>query len=115
MPTGKTGFRLRWKGFEDVDTVEKHLVSGRGVSIRLADNYHHALSVRLCPRAGLHGHLQLRGGTEILTKIAALPGLHDFADLVEPARAVDAAVHVTSPPAQVKLVPQPHSSRSATP
>lgn len=105
MPIRKTGFRLHWKGFENIAGVEKQLVARRRVTIRLADNYHHVLCVRLCPRARLHGNLLIRGGPELLAKVAAVPGLHDFADLIEPARTVSASVHVSSPPSQIDLVP----------
>ena len=101
------GLGLRWKGFENIAGVERQLTARRRVSIRLADSYHHVLSVRLCPRTHLQGSVRVRGGPELLAKIAAVPGLHDFADLVEPARAANATVYVSSPPAQVQLVPHP--------
>ena len=105
MPTCKRGRRVHWKGFESVANVERQLAAQHRVSILIADNYHHVLCVRLCPRARLYGNLLVQGGPELLGAIAAVPGLHDFADLVEPARAANATVDVSSPPAQIRLTP----------
>ena len=105
MHRRKAGTRLHWKGFESVGRVENQLAKRRSVNIRLPDSYHHVLSVRLAPPVQPDGNVRVHGGPELLDKIAGVVGLHDFADLVEPARAADAMVHVSSPPAQIQLVP----------
>jgi hypothetical protein len=105
MPIEKTQRSVLWKGFETVPGIERRVRARRDVTLTLAANYHHVLCVRLCPHARLHGTLNLSGGSELLEQLATIPGLHDFAALVECVDDAMARVHIQSPPTRIYLRP----------
>jgi hypothetical protein len=103
MPTRTFSKRLTWRGLSSIAEVTRKLEQRKPVVVSLPWSFHHALSVRLCDRAKLHGALDVSGGSELLARLADTAGLHDFARLREPLRLAGARVRVHSPPPQVHL------------
>jgi hypothetical protein len=103
MPTRTFSKRLTWRGLSSIAEVTRKLEQRKPVVVSLPWSFHHALSVRLCDRAKLHGALDVSGGSELLARLADTAGLHDFNQLREPLRLAGARVRVHSPPPQVHL------------
>jgi hypothetical protein len=95
--------RLRWHGFGSIEQLAACLERRRPVTIDLPWSFHHVLCARLSPRATAHGSLRVQGGTELLSELAAIPGLHDFADVADSVHASDAEVRVYSPSPRVSI------------
>jgi len=96
--------RLRWRGFGSIEDLAECLERRQSVAIALPWGFHHVLCARLSQRHSANGSLHVRGDRALLSALATIPGLHDFADLADSADASVIEVRVSSPPPCVSIM-----------
>ncbi len=107
MMTREPLIRLMWHGHETIEAVPGLLSQAEKIEIRLPDDYNHALFRVLHPDASEAEpeDINISGGSELLTDIAAVSGLEEFAALIEVLSSVHASIRLSSPPKLVITVP----------
>ena len=103
MPIRKFPKHIAWRGPQSIPEIARRLSQGKAVTVSLPWSFHHALCVRLNDYAKLHGMLDVTGGVELVAELAGVTGLHDLAQLREPARLTGARIRVYGPPPQLQL------------
>jgi hypothetical protein len=91
--------RLDWHGRETVDRLAKLVDEAEQVEIALPPEYHHVLFRTLYPEASVsqYEELDVRGGPELLARIAVVKGLEPFADVAGLLSERYASVRLDSP------------------
>ena len=92
--------KLTWRGRETIESIPPLLGDAREIKIILPANYNHSLFCALHPGeppAQLE-EINASGGPELLSVIATVKGLEEFAALAKALATADTEVHVTSPP-----------------
>jgi hypothetical protein len=97
--------RLNWRGAKTVDSLASFLERQGNVALGLAPDLHHSLFVHLHPQAppGQPEDVDMQGGTELLARIAEIPGLEALATLVGPLQAAHARIQVQSPAPIIRI------------
>jgi hypothetical protein len=92
--------KLTWRGRETIESIPPLLGDAREIKIILPANYNHSLFCALHPGeppAQLE-EINASGGPELLSVIATVKGLEEFAALAKALATADTEVQVTSPP-----------------
>ena len=98
---------LMWRGHLTAELARAALERREPVLIHLPAEYHHALFVKLRPEAprGTPEEIDVRDSPRLLTTIASIHGLEEFAALVEPAERAGASLMIRSPAPEISLLP----------
>ena len=98
---------LTWQGRRTVQEVKALLGFPTQIEIALPLNYNHTLFHKLHPDAPAYALQELdeSAGPELLSVVATVNGLEEFAELVQPVHSVDATVTLVSPPRVIIRVP----------
>ena len=92
--------KLTWRGRETIESIPPLLGDARQIEIILPANYNHSLFCALHPDeppAQLE-EINASGGRELLSVIATVKGLEEFAALAKAPATGHIGVEVTSPP-----------------
>src|SRR5574340_1006216 len=96
--------RVDWKGPQSLALVEAALARFHVAEIHLAAEFHHALCTRLgAGEPGAPEHLDLAGGAELLSRLAAIQGLDALAGLASVASGRNVLVSVSSPSPVIRI------------
>lgn len=98
---------LQWQGADTIPEVAAALDRTRRIEIQLAASYNHTLYSLFHPDASPSDveTLALSGDSGLVEKLAVIPGLEAFADLVPPLSRAGAEVQLVSPPRVIIDVP----------
>jgi hypothetical protein len=91
--------KLTWRGQETIESIPPLLGNARQIEIILPANYNHSLFCALHPDeppAQLE-EIHASGGPELLSVIATVKGLEEFASLAKTLATARIEVQVTSP------------------
>lgn len=90
---------LVWTGAGSVAEVVSALGKANEIRLELPRSLHHTLVMHMNPKAGAAPveRLELRGGADLLSQLAAINGLGPLTDLVAAVTAAQATVTVVSP------------------
>jgi hypothetical protein len=101
--------KLTWRGRETIESIPRLLGDARQIEIILPANYNHSLFCALHPDAppAQLEEINAAGGAELLTVIATVKGLEEFAALAKAPATAHIEVEVASP-ARVIIKPSRH-------
>ena len=99
--------RLTWHGHETVSLIPGLINEFEKIEITLPLEYNHALFEKLHPdaRAADLEDIDAHGGPELLSRIATISGLEEMEKLTKDLHAVQAEVHIVSPPTLLITMP----------
>lgn len=105
---------LAWRGASTVQAARNALSLNVDVELRLPATYHHAVCrhLRKTAAAQVSESLDLRGGAELLARLADVHGLEQIAELELPAARARAQVRIVSPSPTISIRCAPLECRS---